>query len=103
VQPLPRGQDASPVSAATGPAYDLIVAAARTVAPPATPFAPGLVLGATDSRHYAGVAESVYRFAPVVLTDADLAGIHGTNERVSVANMDRMCTFFAELVATGAS
>lgn len=99
--PFARGQDASPVSSATSGAYALIAAAARSVAPEGTPIAPGLVLGATDARHYAGVAKDVYRFSPAVLNDADLAGIHGTDERVSIANLERMTRFYALLIAQG--
>lgn len=102
IEPLPRGQNASPVSTTTGDAYALIAATARAVAP-GVPVAPGLVLGATDSRHFAGVAENVYRFAPAVFTDEDLAGIHGTDERLSIANIERMTRFYAQLVASGAS
>jgi len=101
IEPLPRGQDASPVSSVTGDAYALIAATARASAPAGTPIAPGLVLAATDSRHFAGVAENVYRFAPAIYTDADLAGIHGTDERLSIANIGRMTGFYAQLMATG--
>jgi carboxypeptidase PM20D1 len=101
IEPLPRGQNASPVSDVTSDSYALIAAAARAIAPEGAPIAPGIVLGATDSRHFAGVAENVYRFAPAVFTDADLAGIHGTDERMSIANLDRMSRYYAMLMASG--
>jgi carboxypeptidase PM20D1 len=102
IEPLPRGQNASPVSDVNSSSYALIAATARAVAPNGAPIAPGLVLGATDSRHFAGVAENVYRFAPAVFNDADLAGIHGTDERLSIANLERMARYYAMLMESGA-
>jgi carboxypeptidase PM20D1 len=61
-----------------------------------------LVLGGTDSRHYAPVAENIYRFAPEWGSQSEYKRIHGTGERLSVENLGRMVRFFAQLVATGA-
>jgi carboxypeptidase PM20D1 len=60
-----------------------------------------LVLGGTDARHYAGVATDVYRFFPAMLTQADIATIHGTDEQISVANLVRMQAFYAQLMLGG--
>lgn len=92
----------SPVSATDSDSYALLAAAARAAAPQGAPVAPMLVLGATDSRHYAGVAENVYRFAPMVAAQSELGRIHGTGERMSVENMGRLTRFYAQLMATGA-
>lgn len=91
----------SPVSATEGDAYALLASAARAEAPEGAAVAPMLVLGATDSRHYVGVAENVYRFAPFVAAQDELARIHGTGERMSVENMGRLARFYAQLMATG--
>jgi carboxypeptidase PM20D1 len=64
--------------------------------------APTLVLGATDSRHYAAVAENVYRFTPALLTDEEIAGVHGVNEKISVANVARMVKSYIYLMSAGA-
>ncbi|MBA2253297.1 MAG: M20 family peptidase, partial [Nitrospirales bacterium] len=48
--------------------------------------APGLVLGATDSRHYQSLSEHIYRFLPLVVTAQDTVRIHGVNERLAVDN-----------------
>jgi carboxypeptidase PM20D1 len=69
---------------------------------PDAPVAPGLVLGGTDSRHYAGVAENVYRFQPLLFTAEDLERPHGVNERLSVANLERMIRFYVGLMEAGA-
>lgn len=93
--------DATAVSSTTSSSYALLAALSREILPNA-PVAPGLVLAGTDSRHYGGVAENVYRFAPIMLTTDDLEGIHGNNERLSVENLDRMIRFYAGLMEAGA-
>lgn len=50
------------------------------------PVAPGLTLGGTDSKHFYEVAENCYRFQPILVTNDDLARIHGTDERIAVDN-----------------
>jgi carboxypeptidase PM20D1 len=49
--------------------------------------APGLLVAATDTRHYGRIAEDAYRFNPMVVTQAELDGFHGTDERISTAGM----------------
>ncbi|MDX2274853.1 MAG: M20/M25/M40 family metallo-hydrolase [Hyphomonadaceae bacterium] len=93
--------DASPVSSVESSSYALIAALAGAAVPD-TPVAPSLVLGATDARHYVGVAENVYRYQPIILTEEDLEGIHGVNEHISVENFTRMVRFYAGLIEAGA-
>lgn len=62
---------------------------------------PGLVLAATDSRHYGRVSDAAFRFLPVRLTPADVARIHGTDERISVRNYGELIAFYEELIRTG--
>jgi len=92
----------SPVSATDSDSYALIRSAAAVSAPAGTPVAPMLVLGATDSRHYAPVAENVYRFSAMLAPQSELGRIHGTGERLSVENLGRMSRFYAQIMATGA-
>ena len=65
-------------------------------------MAPGLVLAGTDSRHYSDVAENVYRFQPILLSNEDIEGLHGVNERISILNYDRMIRFYVGLMEAGA-
>jgi len=58
--------------------------------------APFLVTGATDARYYARICPNTFRFSPVLMTKADLAGVHGKNERLSFENAGRMVGFFIE-------
>jgi carboxypeptidase PM20D1 len=62
------------------------------------PVASFLVLGATDSRHYAGLCENIYRFTPLTIDPESLKGIHGVNERVSVEALGKMVKFYGQLI-----
>lgn len=90
--------EASPVSAIEGEAWD-ILAAVASEAGDGAPVAPMLVLGATDARHATAIADTqIYRFSPMVFGENDLALVHGTNERLSVDNLNRMIKGYAQLM-----
>ena len=60
--------------------------------------APGLVIGRTDSRRYAGLADNSYRFLPMRLGPEDLERIHGTDERIAVDNYAEIIRFYIQLL-----
>ncbi|HVY86282.1 MAG TPA: M20 family peptidase [Caulobacterales bacterium] len=94
-------QEASPVSATNTSSFALIASLSHASAPDA-PVAPSLVIGATDSRQYADVAENVYRFQPVIFSPDDLEMVHGINEHISIDNFERLIRFYAGLMQAGA-
>ena len=63
-----------------------------------TIVAPGLMLGATDSRHFEGLSENVFRFSPVRASADDLPRFHGTNERIPIKNYTEMIRFYHQLL-----
>lgn len=87
----------SPLSSTRSPAWQAIAALAAEFS--GAPVAPALVLGGTDSRVFSGRADDVYRFQPVRLKLSELDMIHGTNERLSIDNLDRMAEFYRALIA----
>ena len=60
--------------------------------------APGLVLGATDSRHYQLLSEHIYRFLPLRVTPPDMVRIHGVNERLAVGHYANVIAFYMRLI-----
>ena len=70
----------TPVEA--GP-FQLLARTIRQVAP-GTVVTPWLVVGATDSRHYARLTPNVLRFVGATIGKDDLRRVHGTDERVGV-------------------
>lgn len=62
------------------------------------PVAPALVLAATDSYHLGHVAEAVYRHQPLRLSLTELSMIHGSNEHLTLPNLERLLHFYAGLI-----
>ncbi|MFN8357046.1 MAG: M20 family peptidase [Spirosomataceae bacterium] len=56
-----------------------------------TPF---LLIGATDSHHFANVSDNILKFSPMI----DPIGFHGVNERVSVESYQRALSFYENLL-----
>lgn len=86
--------DPVPETSDDHPAFAALTAAMAEAIPEAlvTPF---IVTSTTDSRWYADLSDAVLRFTPMHLHMADLERIHGTNERVSVANYLAMIRFYS--------
>ena len=60
--------------------------------------APYLVMAGTDARKYECVCENIFRFSPYVIDNGDIGKIHGTNENISVSNVNRCIDFFTALM-----
>jgi carboxypeptidase PM20D1 len=73
----------APPARVAGPGYRLAKAAVQEVMPEVVVL-PGLIPGATDSRHFAEVADEIYRFVPNRVHIEEIGGAHGRDERVAV-------------------
>nr|WP_328514914.1 M20/M25/M40 family metallo-hydrolase [Ralstonia syzygii] len=94
---LPGVSEAAPVSPTQSASYQLINRTVRELFP-GTVVAPGLMVGATDSRHMVGISDHVFRFSPVRAKPADLACFHGTDERISEMNLVELIRFYHRLI-----
>lgn len=92
--------EASAISATTSAGYEQVAGAIQQTFPN-TLVAPGLVIPATDSRHYADLSRTVLRFIPVKVTNTDLARLHGRNERIDIENYHAMIRFYLHLLGGG--
>lgn len=90
----------SPVSSTESDGWKVIAALASDDGK--LPVAPGLVTAGTDSRYMVGVAKDVYRFQPLVASIDEFAMIHGTDEHISLKNLERMVGFYRRLIETAA-
>ena len=99
VRQLEGGFSAEPSRLAdTGSAsYRLLAETIGEVFPDAV-TAPWIETGATDSRHYLAIAENVYRFCPFRSTPDDMGRMHGTGERLGLADADGLVEFYQRLV-----
>jgi carboxypeptidase PM20D1 len=93
----PGNTDPPPVTSPDSAAYRALNRTIREVFPGVV-VAPGLMVATTDSRHYAGLTDAIFRFSPVIATQEDLTRFHGTNERISVANYADMIRFYRRLI-----
>lgn len=93
------GNDPPKVSPTSGASYRLIARTIREIFPDAL-VAPGLMIAATDSRHYESVSDNIFRFSPVRANAQDLTRFHGTNERISIDNYADMIRFYRRLMSS---
>lgn len=100
VRSTPR--EPSPVSPVDSEAFIGLARTIRSVMP-GTVVAPFLVMGGTDGRYYHLVSDHVYRFNPFVFGRESLLLAHGTNERISIANLANGVRFYVERIRRGAA
>ena len=93
---LPGSFEPSPVSPSEGDAWWLLERCILECFEDAV-VAPALVVGATDSRHYARLGAPVYRFAPLRLAREDVARLHGVDERIEISDYVAMIRFYVQL------
>ena len=89
--------DPAPPSSTDSTGYRLIASTIAETFPRVT-ITPWILLGATDSRYFAPVADGVYRFAPFTAAMSDLSRIHGTGERLAVADAGPAVAFYRRLI-----
>ena len=97
VRAMSAGTEPSPVSDVHSPQYQLLSSTIRAAMPDAI-VSPYILLGGTDSRTFTSLTPFVFRFSPTRVSRADVARIHGTNERVSVDNLAEIVSFYQRLV-----
>jgi carboxypeptidase PM20D1 len=92
-----QAYDPGVVSRVDSAAYRAIEETAAAVFPGyiVTPY---LMVAATDSRRYTGIADGVYRFQPFRSMSEDLGTIHAVGERLSVESLREGTAFFMMLV-----
>ena len=93
----PKLSLASKVSATDSGFFKVLNHSIRQVFPEAN-VAPSLVLAATDSRHYEGLADNVYRFLPIAMSESDFDRVHGINERISEVAYLKAIQFYQQLM-----
>ena len=101
IKPFPGNFDPPPATGTASPSYQMLNRTIREIFPDVI-VAPGLMVGATDSRHYAGVTDKIFRFSPVRANGEDLKRFHGTNERLSVEGYADMIRFYRRLLENAA-
>jgi carboxypeptidase PM20D1 len=101
VQPLGVPFEPSHLASSDSDAFRVIERTVREVFPDSM-VAPGLMLAASDARHFDGIAERSYRFMPIRFKPEDLARPHGTDERIAVEQLADMVRFYHRLLTVSA-
>ena len=91
------GSDPSPVSDVRSREFDALARTIREITPDAI-VVPYLVIGGTDSRHFTGLSQNVFRYSAVRLSVGALKLAHGTDERIAVASLPDLVKFYARLI-----
>jgi len=94
--------EASKVAPTDSASYKLIERTVRELFP-GTIVAPGLMVGGTDSKHFEDICDHIYKFSPVRAGPEDLSRFHGTNERITIANLAELIRFYHRLLSQGAA
>ncbi|HEX4442218.1 MAG TPA: M20/M25/M40 family metallo-hydrolase [Galbitalea sp.] len=87
----------SPVSPTTGPQWERVRDAIAAVHPEAI-VTPYIQLGASDSRHFTGICNAVYRFTPFEMSLAERGTLHAVNERIHVDTWLAGIAFYEALI-----
>lgn len=88
----------SPLSPSEGQAYEKLLSSIQRLYPNVI-VTPYLTIGATDCKHMTELSDRIYRFIPVVLSEAEQRSIHNFNEYISIANFGRMISHYTYLIS----
>ncbi len=91
-----QANEPSRISPVDGSGFKAIEQAIYAVFPEAVTV-PYIVMAGTDAIRYEPLCDQIYRFTPILVSAEDLERIHGTNERVSLENIERGIRFYIEL------
>jgi carboxypeptidase PM20D1 len=98
VRTLGQGRNAAPVSGTDNAAFQALHRTIKSVFPQAL-VAPYVGVSATDARAYAALCpQATYRFMPLLMDQAAIESLHGTNERLRPAAYQDVVRFYAALI-----
>ena len=89
--------DPTGISPTAAPSFQLLTRTVRSLFPGVV-VTPALYVAGSDSHHFTGLTDNIYRFSPVRVQPGDLSRLHGTNERISVANLGELVRFYHQLL-----
>jgi len=89
--------DPSPVSPIDTPSFSNLERTVHEFFPDAVPV-PNLLVARTDSARYYAITQNVYKFFPAIRDEADVARVHGSNERLSTEDYLKSIQFMATLI-----
>ncbi|HTH64511.1 MAG TPA: M20/M25/M40 family metallo-hydrolase [Gemmatimonadales bacterium] len=85
------------VSPVDNPLYNALVSVTRRYFPDAN-VVPQVSTGFTDSHFFRDLGINCYGYAPFMVPSDEQSGVHGNNERISIANVRRGTTMMRDIV-----
>ena len=64
---------------------------------------PGLMVGGSDSKHYGKAAKNSYRFNPFPISNSELEGLHGINEKINKEDFVNGIRSYIRIIEYGSS
>lgn len=92
-----EGKEPSAISETNCPAWDKVASSVASTWKGAV-VSPYLMIQCSDSRHYSGFSDHVYRFSAMDLTSEERGTIHGNNERIRVETIHKAAEFYIRLL-----
>ena len=96
------GMEASGVSSWESPGYEIISSSLSKVYGEVVSV-PGIMIAASDTRHYSKVADNSFRFNPFSIVPEDMTGFHGTNESIAVDSFVAGIKTYVDIINNGSS
>ena len=96
------GMEASGVSSWESPGYEIIASSLSKVYGEVVSV-PGIMIAASDTRHYSKVADNSFRFNPFSIVPEDMTGFHGTNESIAVDSFIAGIKTYVDIINEGSS
>ena len=96
------GREASEISSWDSPGFKIVSSSLEKVYGEIVPV-PGLMIAASDTRHYSKIADNSFRFNPFFIVPEDMTGIHGTNESIDVDSFISGIKTYVEIIREGSS
>ena len=96
------GIEASGVSEWESPGYEIISSSLSKVYGEVVSV-PGIMIAASDTRHYSKVADNSFRFNPFSIVPEDMTGFHGTNESIAVDSFVAGIKTYVDIINEGSS
>ena len=94
---LPGAVDPTGISPTGAPSFQLLQRTLRSLHPDVL-VTPALYVAGSDSHHFTGLTGNIYRFSPVRVKPGDLPRLHGTDERIAIANLGELVRFYHQLL-----
>lgn len=95
-----EGLPPAPIADYVGSGFKVMHSATQAVYPDAV-VVPSLLIAATDTLHYVGLVDNIYRYYGVIMQPSQTKSIHGTNEYVSVESFDKSIEIAKEIIRRG--